>query len=499
MKRFINLTWLFILFISFISCDKNNEPAINDNSEGFKYLLENGQLTLVSVPDNVEIRIPHEASYNGKTYPVTAIGLYAFNDKPTKFLHIPNSITKIGTFAFKNTTIIQLYLEDIESWCNMTFSVEGLTEYENQRYSNPINSDTELFIDNEKVETLTIPSSVKTIQPFLFKYLNFEKLIIEDGVESIGQEAFSNCYNLSSVEFGNTINEIGYSAFNKCFKLNSIILPDSLINMRASVFANTRLENVYVSSLENWTKISLGYSSLSERLLNLPFTSPFNLYVNNEELTVLEIPENIKQLKPYAFAFVNLKEIRSFGNLSTIAPYAFSNCTQLSELITPSNISEISSFSFQNCKSLKSIACDEGLNLISENAFANCVALEQIELPHSLKTLGEYVFEGCNSLRNVALPEGLEYLYPAFFSNENLESIYIPSTLRFLDNSFFECDNLRSIEINCEELPAIPYEDFEFYAPLYQNCVLYVPKDKIDLYKNDSLWGKFKNIIGKDF
>ena len=61
-----------------------------------------------------------------------------------------------------------------------------------------------------------------------FTNLRIKKLVIENGVSSIGAIAFMGCKNLTSIEISDSVTSIGEGAFRDCTGLTSIDIPDAL-------------------------------------------------------------------------------------------------------------------------------------------------------------------------------------------------------------------------------------------------------------------------------
>ena len=69
-------------------------------------------------------------------------------------------------------------------------------------------------------------------QPPYFNTIDdITNLIIENGITSIGSEAFDYCHNLASVSISNTVTSIGDGAFGDCSSLKSVTIPSSVTSL----------------------------------------------------------------------------------------------------------------------------------------------------------------------------------------------------------------------------------------------------------------------------
>ncbi len=95
----------------------------------------------------------------------------------------------------------------------------------------------EAFAQCYNLTSVSIPSSVVTIGNYAFHYCSgLTSVTVPDGVIIIGQYAFYLCQNLTSVTFGNKVNTIGEGAFKYCESLPSIVLPTSLSSVESLAF-----------------------------------------------------------------------------------------------------------------------------------------------------------------------------------------------------------------------------------------------------------------------
>lgn len=121
-------------------------------------------------------------------------------------------------------------------------------------------------------------------------------------VTSIGEKAFYNCKSLSSVTIPKSMTSIGWAAFRDCTSLTSVHLTD----------------------LAAWCNISFGYGESN------PLYYAGHLYLNNEEITNLIIPNNITSISSKAFyGCIGLTSITIHKNITTIDSRAFEYCSNL--------------------------------------------------------------------------------------------------------------------------------------------------------------------------
>ena len=163
---------------------------------------------------------------------------------------IPDSITSIGNNAFsncsnltnvtigKNVTSIGDSFDYCEELTSLTVAAGNTTykSYENCIYTKDGQT---LVVAARGLTNITILDGVTSIGNSVFSNCyRLTSIIIPDSVTSIGDNAFSNCGKLTSVTIGDGVTSIGDSSFSDCNGLTSIIIPDSVTSIGDNAFSN---------------------------------------------------------------------------------------------------------------------------------------------------------------------------------------------------------------------------------------------------------------------
>ncbi|MCD8238022.1 MAG: leucine-rich repeat domain-containing protein [Clostridiales bacterium] len=284
------------------------------------------------------------------------------------------------------------------------------------------------------------------------------KLVIGEGITSIGYEVFSILTNLTEISFPSTLEEISYWAFDGCTSLETVDLSGT--NLTAlyygAFYGCTSLKSVSLpSTLEAFDKPFDGCTSLAEIT-----TAEGGEYFYAEDNVLFEkytyTDEEDNEVNAVTIALY--PEGKTDGEytipdgVTGIDEDTFAGNTYLKNVTVPSSVEYIDGWAFENCSNLETVTLIEGLTHIGDSAFSGCTSLTSITIPSTVKTIDLYAFYGCTSLSEVNLSEGLEYLGYAVFSDcESLTSIYIPSTVTAISEyAFSGCSALAEITVSPE-------------------------------------------------
>ena len=239
-----------------------------------------------------------------------------------------------------------------------------------------------------------------------------EHLYLSEGITGIAENALGNADN------------------------GAITIPSSLIEIGEYAFDDNNITDVYyLGDIVGWCNIDFGNEHA-----NPLFGPGGTLYINNEAVVNLFIPNTVKTVKDYAFASCDSIKTITFEeeDLSIdLGKMAFYGCG-VSEIVFPKGVDEIGYQCFAY-SSITKIVANEGLNTIGEHAFRDCRSLTEAEITNVYK-IELSGFKGCSSLKTVTFGKISSLGHYAFSDCIGLEEVYFPIALKYIGRgAFYGC------------------------------------------------------------
>ena len=214
------------------------------------------------------------------------------------------------------------------------------------------------------------------------------------------------------------------------------------------------------------------------------------VFQNCSGLTSITIPNSVTSIGRMAFAYcTNLRDVTLPDTITALYDNTFAWCGNLTTIRLPRFLQLIDGGCFGYCSGLTEITIPDSVTTIGNDAFAYCSSLSSVTIPDSVTSIGYETFKNCSSLTSVTIPSGITSIGLSTFQNcSGLTSIAIPSGVTSIDNGAFQgCSGLTGIIINASTPPTLGTDVFEDT----NNCPLYVPADKVEVYKAASGWSTY--------
>lgn len=352
-----------------------------------------------------------------------------------------------------------------------------------------------------KKGTLTIKG--KGAMPAKMKFRRnkkIKKVIIKKGVTSVSYEAFALCKNLNSVTIPSTVKTIGIRSFYGT-KISKITVPSKTKTIGQGAFGSCKSLKTIVMpgdfklKLEEDTDDKLWYVTSDQsavdtitfntklKLANVSYLSANNLVVAKNDPSyqsiegviytkdgkgIVRVPQKRTELK--------IKEGCTEFNMQSVLYNStdsegdeFNNCSKLKKIVIPSSVKSINKIKY---KTDQADACDMHVDTIEiapkdfdanslyalGSSLGKNITIESLMklLPDQItykdhmyitKDHGLLKYDGKDA--NVEIPEEITWIAPeAFYRNETLKNVKLPSKITTIEeNTFYGCSELEAVII----------------------------------------------------
>ena len=243
---------------------------------------------------------------------------------------------------------------------------------------------------------------------------------VPDGVTIIGESAFAECKNLTSVVIPEGVTSIGspdfddcdvphngpWPVFSGCSSLISVTIPRSVASISDFAFDDcSGLKDVYYAGNQaQWNKIKIGDGN--EPLLGAKLHLITGYGTCGENLTWILTEDGVLTIS-------GTGEMTDYPNFADVPWNAYRE--KILSVVMEPGVTSVGGYAFFQCINMTSVEMPEGVTSIGDNAFSACRNLTSLVIPESVTNIGFAAFMACNGLTSVTIPASVTDISSAAF------------------------------------------------------------------------------------
>ena len=355
---------------------------------------------------------------------------------------LPGSITRIREAAFEcceSLTDVQITaeLERIDGRAfNGCTSLNGIVLPDSLEIIGE-----SAFCDCISLEIADLPDSLISVEKFSFRGTKLAKIELGENVTYVGNCAFQDCAEVTSITLNSKLGYIGDYAFDGCVLVTELTIPESVNSIGDHFIRGTAIEEIVLPS-------------------TLRFIPAFTDNTVIKKVTCAST--DIQHLWGSTFANCSALEVADVYSGEWIGSNCFLNCTSLKYFHAYYQTKEIRKSAFEGCSSMTIITFggkDSILKHIGEKAFSGCESITAFDLPETLVSIGSRAFEK-TSITSIIVPAKVTSIGTSPIFNE-LSGTHTG----YGDTCFYDCPELERIVFLEREGAFMPVYSLAEYCP----------------------------------
>ncbi len=304
-----------------------------------------------------------------------------------------------------------------------------------------------------KLKWVEFPSTLRTIEESAFEgYMGYE-VGFNEGLETIGKGAFARSGLMGELHFPEGLKKISARAFQGSFRITDLYFPESIRSIGKAAFEGTGVNYLVFAGTEIPKIAETAFEGLSLADVDMnPRTTKESVQ------TINAFFQSIGQ-SPYVWRMQNPEVDYDQEHMSTYENGLLTGYTGTASHIRPWDTFDDITVTGIADGALKgnqvvtyfAVCYNDHFATIGEEAFADSV-LETVDLFDSVTTIGREAFRNCINMKEIVLPESVTEIGDGAFKGcTGLTEITLPASLTSVGENIFEgCENLAKVVVKCD-------------------------------------------------
>ena len=318
----------------------------------------------------------------------------------------------------------------------------------------------------DEIFTVVVDEGITSIGDYAFSYCFYlTKVSLPEGLTRIGNNAFWGDFNLLYFSVPGTVTELSKNAL-RATGLYGVSLPAGLKSIGEGAFydADQLREILYDGSAYKWESVA---KSAHNEALDDAVLRDTRLWtaqsgscgeaaswsLSSEGVLTISgsgaVQDYSKDSQPWAEWRAAITSIVVREGIERLGQNAFQGCYRAESVSLPESLSQIGAYAFSQTL-LESVRLPENALKLGTGLFSKCYRLQEVTLPSQLESLPEHTFSNCQTLRQLRLPGQLKRIgSESFYSCMLLHDVVIPASVEKMSEFVF---------VNCYELDTLTFE-----------------------------------------
>lgn len=248
------------------------------------------------------------------------------------------------------------------------------------------------------------------------------KLVIGEGVRSIGRSAFYGMSNITEAVLPESLMVINEYAFFGCAGITELNIPENVFHIGKYAFRKTSASYIGFENSEGWsftdgTVVNVNdIGAVTDALCKNQSTYSLDFIKTTDESGEVIAGDSfgingefIWTLTDHGVLTVDGKGKMPSFNVNTTPWYSYSGA--IKAVVIGEGITSVGRCAFHSCRALRSVSLPESLETIAEYAFYNCSGVSELVIPKSVNRIERFAFRKCSDL--VKVDFGINYGWSA--------------------------------------------------------------------------------------